>query len=163
MLVLSDPGCCKVVFLPLPRKADQRTIELTGASCGSGSVDSVRAIQRGIANECAGISRFLKAGLATGLHPVPLVELSIIEHPSVPLDSFQLAPQQVSCVGNGFDLSMTSFPLMCLSPDGSRLCPSNAESIPSVPSFSLALSRSNTTSIVQETLSSQLDILSFSP
>src|SRR5690348_18208899 len=62
---------------------------------------------------------------------------------------------------------------MCLSPYGSRLCPSIAESTPSVPPFSLALSlsrtlqtssralsRSNTASLVQETLSSQLDIRS---
>jgi hypothetical protein len=94
-------------------------------------------------------------------------------HPSVPSDSFQLAPQQVSYVDSGFDLSIPSFPLMCLSPDGSRLCPSVAESTPSVPPFSLALSlsrtlqtssgalsRSNTASLVQETLSSQLDICS---
>src|SRR5437763_12966136 len=97
-------------------------------------------------------------------------------HPSVPSDSFQLAPKQVSCVDNGFDLSITSFPLMCLSPDSSRLCPSIAESTSSVLPFALALSRSrtlqtrsgalsrsNTTSLVQETLSSQLDIRSFSP
>ena len=56
-------------------------------------------------------------------------------HPSVPLSCFQLAPQQVSYVDNGFDLSITSFPLMCLSPDGSRLCPSIAESTPSVRLF----------------------------
>jgi hypothetical protein len=93
--------------------------------------------------------------------------------PSVPSDSFQLAPQQVSRVDNGFDLSITSSPLMCLSPDGSRLCPSFAESTPSVPLFSLAISlsrtvqtssgareRSNTAFLVQETLSSQLDIRS---
>jgi hypothetical protein len=93
--------------------------------------------------------------------------------PSVPSDSFQLAPQQVSYGDNGFDLSITSFPLVCLSPDGSRLCPSVAESTPSVPLFSLALSlsktvhtssgalsRSNTASLVQETLSFQLDIRS---
>ena len=62
-----------------------------------------------------------------------------IRHPSVPFDSIQLAPQQVSYVDNGFDLSITSFPLMCLSPDGSRLCPSIAESTPSVPPFALNL------------------------
>ena len=87
--------------------------------------------------------------------------------PSVPPDSSQLAPQLASCVDNGFDLSITSFPLMCLSPDGSRLCPSIAESTPSVPPFSLsrtlqtrsaALSRFNTASLVQEARSSQLDI-----
>src|SRR5205823_6634437 len=82
-------------------------------------------------------------------------------------------PQQVSDVENGVDLSITSFPLLCLSPDGSRFCPSIAESSPSLPPFSLALSlsrtlqtrsgalsRSNTASLVQETLSSQFDIRS---
>jgi len=55
--------------------------------------------------------------------------------PSVPSDSFQLAPQQASCVDYGFDLSIASFPLMCLSSDGSRLYPSIAESTTSVPPF----------------------------
>jgi hypothetical protein len=86
--------------------------------------------------------------------------------PSVPLSCFQSPSQQVPCVENGFDLSITSFPLLCLSPDGSRPCPSFAESTPSVPLFSLALSlsgtvqtssgalsRSNTAFLVQETRS----------
>src|SRR2546429_7265506 len=62
---------------------------------------------------------------------------------------------------------------MCLNQDGNRLCPSISESTLSIPPFSLAislsrtlqtslgaLSRSNTASLVQETLSSQLDIRS---
>ena len=58
--------------------------------------------------------------------------------PSVPVDSSQPPSQQVSCVYNGFDLSITSFPRIYLSPDGNRLCHSIAESIPSVPPVSHA-------------------------
>jgi hypothetical protein len=92
-----------------------------------------------------------------------------IRHPSVPSDSFQPSSQQASCVDRGFDPSNASFPLLCLSPDDSRLSHPIAESTPSVPLFSLsrtvqtssgALSRSNTASLVQETLSCQLDIRS---
>jgi hypothetical protein len=53
--------------------------------------------------------------------------------PSVPVDSFQPAPQQVSYVDNEFDLSITSVPRICLNPDGSWLCPPIADSTPSVP------------------------------
>ena len=59
-------------------------------------------------------------------------------NPSVPSDSFQLAPQQVSCVENGFDLSITDFPLACLSPDASRLCSLIADATSSVPHASQA-------------------------
>ncbi len=65
-------------------------------------------------------------------------------HPSVPFDSLQLAPQQAPRVDHGFDPSITSFPLLCLSSDGSRLYPSIAEPTPSVPPFALALSLSRT-------------------
>ncbi len=56
-----------------------------------------------------------------------------IRHPSVPSKCFQLPSQQASCVYNGFDLSNSSFPLWCLSSDGSRLYPSIADSTSSVP------------------------------
>ena len=86
--------------------------------------------------------------------PVTLVVLAIIRRPSVPSDSLQLAPQQVSCIDNGFDLSSTSFPRICLSPDGSRLCPSLTESTPSVP----PLSRSSTLQTRSGTLALQHSI-----
>jgi hypothetical protein len=61
--------------------------------------------------------------------------LQIIGRPSVPSYSFQPAPQQVSCVDNEFDLLIASFPLLCLSSDGSRLCPSITEPTTSIPPF----------------------------
>ncbi|SRR6266566_65877 len=92
------------------------------------------------------------------------VFLEIIRRPSVPSASFQPASQQASCVDRGFDFSIASFPLLCLNSDGDRLCPSIAEPTASVPPFALALprsrtlqtrsgalSRSSTTSLVQET------------
>ena len=60
-----------------------------------------------------------------------------IRHPSVPVRSFQFAPQQVSCLDNGFDLSISSFPLLCLSPDSRMLYPSIADSTASIPPLNL--------------------------
>jgi hypothetical protein len=62
----------------------------------------------------------------------------MVRCPSVPSECFQPAPEQASYVDRGFDLPITSFPLLCLSPDGSRLCPSIAELTSSIPPLSLS-------------------------
>jgi hypothetical protein len=58
---------------------------------------------------------------------------SRVRIPSVPLSCFQPRRQQAPCMDRGFDRSIISFPLPCLSPDASRLCPQIADSTASVP------------------------------
>ena len=57
-------------------------------------------------------------------------------HPSVPLKYPQPALKLASYIDRVFDLFINSFPLAYPSPDSSGLCPSVAESMPSVPPIS---------------------------